>query len=432
MTLRSTLPFKTVSVSALLLGALACVVPGCGREKDTRTEIVFWAMGAEGEHVQTLIPGFEARNPDLRVRLQVIPWTAAHEKLLTAYAGNSTPDVCQLGNTWIPEMHLLKAIEPLDERVRLSRGIRRDGYFPGIWATNTLDSVLYGVPWYVDTRVLFYRKDLLARVGFVQPPRTWEEWKRVSKAIVDARHGEETYGVLLPTNEWAPPIILGLQSGSSLLKEGNTLADFSGEDFVRAFAYYTSFFQERLAPVGVTRVTNVYQGLAEGFFAMYISGPWNIGEFQRRMPDSLKHAWMTAPLPGPDSVYPGGSLAGGSSLVIFQASQHKDAAWRLIEYLSEPAQQVRFYKETGDLPARREAWEDSVLAGNEYIKAFHLQLQHVIPTPQIPEWEQIAMKMQDYADLASRGSLTVAEAMADFDRDVNVILEKRRWLLHGR
>ena len=105
-------------------------------------------------------------NPDIHVRLQMIPWTAAHEKVLTAYAGDSTPDLCQWGNTWIPEMHLLEAIEPLDSRVSVSKVIHRGGYFPGIWETNRIDSVLYGIPWYVDTRVLFYRKDLLARAGY--------------------------------------------------------------------------------------------------------------------------------------------------------------------------------------------------------------------------------------------------------------------------
>src|SRR5258707_6216870 len=83
-------------------------------------EIVFWAMGAEGENVQKLIPEFERRNPGISVRVQSIPWTAAHEKLLTAYAGNSTPDVAQLGNTWIPEFTLLGALENLDTRIAAS------------------------------------------------------------------------------------------------------------------------------------------------------------------------------------------------------------------------------------------------------------------------------------------------------------------------
>ncbi len=419
-----------VRLVAVLIG-LFLLVSGCGHQSDSRREIVFWAFGAEGEHVQALIPGFEARNPDLRVKVQMIPWTAAHEKVLTAYAGDATPDLCQWGNTWLPEMWLLQAIEPLDARVQTSSVLHRESYFPGIWETNRIDSVLCGIPWYVDTRVIFYRKDLLAEAGFTHSPRTWDEWMKASKAIVALHPGEEKYAMLLPTTEWAPPVILGLQRGAKLLKDHDTRGDFSNPDFEQAFDWYISFFRERLAPIGVTQVTNIYQGLAEGFFAMYISGPWNIGEFSRRMPDSLQDAWMTAPLPSPDSLYPGASLAGGSSLIIFRASKQKEAAWRLVEYLEEPAQQIRFYHETGDLPARVEAWSDSAFVNNKYVRAFHTQLERVTSPPKIPQWEQIAMKVQDYADLASRGSVSVKAALASLDRDVDVILEKRRWMMNG-
>ena len=425
-------PSTKRSMRGLILAfALASIMNGCGGAQDTREEVVFWAFGAEGEHVQALLPGFESRNPDIRVKLQMIPWTAAHEKVLTAYAGDATPDLCQWGNTWIPEMALLEALEPLDKRVESSSAIRRVGYFQGVWETNVVDSVLYGIPWYVDTRVLFYRKDILARAGFPAPPRTWKEWKDAAQAIIAEHPREEKYAVLLPTTEWAPPVILGLQTGAKLLADRDTRGNFSGAEFTRAFDFYISFFRNRLAPIGVTQVTNIYQGLAEGFFAMYISGPWNIGEFQRRLPDSLQDQWMTAPLPSPDSIYPGASLAGGSSLVLFRASRHKQAAWRLIEYLEGPAQQMQFYHETGDLPARIEAWDDSSLANNKYVQAFRTQLERVTSPPKIPEWEQIAMKVQDYADLASRGTVPVKEALASLDRDVNVILEKRRWMLNG-
>ncbi|HEV3455952.1 MAG TPA: extracellular solute-binding protein, partial [Thermoanaerobaculia bacterium] len=62
-----------------------------------------WALGREGEVVQQLLPEFERHHPGLRIEVQQIPFIAAHEKLLTAFVGRSTPDVAQLGSTWIPE-----------------------------------------------------------------------------------------------------------------------------------------------------------------------------------------------------------------------------------------------------------------------------------------------------------------------------------------
>jgi multiple sugar transport system substrate-binding protein len=80
--------------------------------------------------------------------------------------GDATPDLAQIGNTWIPEFAALGALEPLDEWISRSEVVDSAAYFGGIWSTNTVGDTVYGVPWYVDTRVIFYRKDILARAGF--------------------------------------------------------------------------------------------------------------------------------------------------------------------------------------------------------------------------------------------------------------------------
>jgi len=411
----------------VLFCILAFVACQSGREE--RTVIKFWAMGAEGEYVQRLMPEFHRRHPEIEVKIQGIPWTAAHEKLLTAYAGNSLPDMCQLGNTWIPEFALLEALENLSAWIDSSTAVKPEHYFPGIWDTNVLEGAAFGIPWYVDTRLLFYRKDILQRAGYAHAPRTWQEWLEVSRRIKQLPGAENNYAILLPTNEWAPFVITGLQAGSSLLRDGNRYGDFSGAAFTRAFEFLMQFYRDKLAPVGITQVTNIYQGMAEGFFAMYLTGPWNIGEFRKRMPADLQDDWMTAPLPGPDEHTPGVSLAGGSSLVMFKSSRHKPHVWKLIAYLSEARQQLEFYKITGDLPAVRAAWQDTSFTNNLYVQAFYRQLEYVVPTPKIPEWEQIAMKVQQYAEMASLQRRPVAEVLAALDREIDLILEKRRWLL---
>ncbi len=60
-------------------------------------------------------------------------------------------------------------------------------------------------------------------------------------------------------------------------------------------------FERGFAPgVSNNQVANVWQEFGRGNFAFYISGPWNIGEFSRRLPAELQTSWSTAPLPGPD------------------------------------------------------------------------------------------------------------------------------------
>lgn len=414
----------------LLLVALSTA---CGRAEGAReVTLRFWAMGAEGEQVAKLVPQFERENPGIRVRVQQIPWTAAHEKLLTAHVGKSTPDVAQLGNTWIPEFEALGALRALGALIAQSSVVRQEGFFPGIWATNIVDDTVYGVPWYVDTRVLFYRKDLLARAGWREMPTSWADWRRAMEDIKRTL-GKDHWAIFLPTNEWAQPAILGMQAGSPLLKDGGRWGAFSDPEFMRAFEFYLSLYRDGLAPVyGNTDIANVFQEFERGLFVFYITGPWNIGEFGRRLPADLQDDWATAPLPGPTGAESGLSTAGGSSLVLFEESEHPAESWKLIEFLSRPEIQVRFYQETGDLPARVESWQDTVLSRNDKALAFRQQLERVKPVPLVPEIELIMTKLIDYSEQSIRGGVAPAEAMRRLDDEVNNILEKRRWILERR
>ena len=390
----------------------------------TRERVRFWAMGREGEVVRELLRDFERDNPGIAIDIQGLPWTAAHEKLLTAFAGDSTPDLCQLGNTWIPEFAALDALEPLDARVAAAN-VPKDDHFQGIWDTNVVDGKLLGIPWYVDTRLLFYRRDILGDAGFREPPRDWTQWVRMLEAI-KARNPKE-FAVILPLNEYEPLVALSLQQQEPLLRDGGRFGNFRGDGFRRALDFYLSLFRRGLAPpANDTQIANVWNEFAKGHFTFYISGPWQIGEFKRRLPSQLRDAWMTAPLPGPTG--PGASIAGGCSLAIFRRSRVKDAAWRVIEYLARPGTQRRFHEMTGNLPPRRSSWSGA-LEGDTYARAFREQLDRVKPAPQVPEWERIAQEMRLVTERVVRGDFPAEEAPAELDRRADRMLEKRRWIL---
>ena len=405
----------------LPLCLLASALTACSRAANDSSTLRFWAFGREGEVVQELVRDFVRDHPGARIRVQQMPWSAAHEKLLTAIVGRATPDIAQMGNTWIPEMVTLGVLAPVGSRLPDS------SYFPGIVATNVVDDTLFGVPWYVDTRVLFYRKDLLARAGYAGMPETWDAWREAMLAIKRTMD-PGGYPIFLPINEWPPMAILGLQQGSPLVTEEGFGA-FRQPAYTRAFDFLLSLYRDGLAaPVSNTEIANLYQEFARGSFAMYITGPWNLGEFRRRLPPGLRDAWATAPLPGPEGAGSGVSLAGGSSLVVFRASRHQELALQLIEYLSRPEQQAKFYRLTGDLPARREAWADSALAGDREAEAFRIQLERAVPTPMIPEWEEVTTKVMDHTEAAVRGGKSPSVALAELDADVDRLLERRRFL----
>jgi multiple sugar transport system substrate-binding protein len=424
---------------ALALAALALALVAACRDGGGTT-VRFWAMGREGEVVAELLQDFEREHPGIRVDVQQLPWTSAHEKLLTAFVGEATPDLAQLGNTWVPELATLGALEPLDDEIAASPGVRAADYFEGIWATNELDGARYGVPWYVDTRLPFYRRDLLAAAGFAAVPETWSGWLDAMRAI-KARGGPGRYAILLPLDEFEQLLAFALSQGEPLLREHGRWGNFRGEGFRRALAFYLQLFAEQLAPVVTqAQAANPWHELGRGYVGFMLSGPWSIGEMKRRLAPAQQASWATAPLPGPSG--PGTSTAGGSSLVVFRGAAHPREAWQLIEYLSRPEVQRRFYELTGNLPPRRTAWDDPRLAGDEHVRAFRIQLERVRRTPPVPEWERIATEMRVVSERAARRvgpSTTAAElaaiasaAAAELDARVDEILDKRRWILARR
>jgi multiple sugar transport system substrate-binding protein len=392
----------------------------------------FWAMGREAQVVGELVAQFEREHPGVRVRVEQLPWSAAHEKLLTAFAGGVLPDIAQLGNSWLPELVAIGALEPLDARVAAGPDFAASDYFGGIWDTNVIDAPngrgLYGVPWYVDTRVLFYRRDLLAAAGVAEVPTRWATWVEALHAL--KRHvGRERFALFLPINEYAPQIAFALQQpGDSLLRDGGRFGNFRGPEFGRAWQFYLSMFEQQLAPpASDSEIVNLWDEFARGYFGFYISGPWQIGEFRRRLPQALQSAWATAPLPGPEG--PGMSIAGGASLGLFARSPNKDAAWSLLRFLSRPEVQQRFYELSGNLPPRRSAWSGEPLAGSEPARAFREQLERVRPVPKVPEWERIATEIRLVTEAVMRKVLPAERATAELDARVDRILEKRRWML---
>ncbi len=423
--------FLNKFIPIILIIVLFIIFTSCQEKDEGVITLSFWAMGVEGENVSKLIPEFEKRYPNIKVKVQQVPWTAAHEKLITAFASGTLPDIFQLGNTWIPEFVALNSLEPLNNYIKNSNIVKPENYFEGIWATNEIDSVVYGIPWYVDTRVLFYRKDILQKAGYNEPPKTWNELYDVSKKIKAIYPKEKKYAIFIPTNEWAHFVIFGLQANSKLLKMNNQYGDFSGKEFKQAFIFLSKFYDEGLAPIGMTEVSNIYQAFTEGFFAMYITGPWNVTEMKNRLPKNMQDKWMTSPLPSLNqNDYPGISLAGGASFVINNKSKHKLEAWKWIEFLSEKETQIKFYKLVSSLPSVKTAWEDSSIVNNIYLKAFYEQLQKVVPTPKVPEWEQIVFgKIQQYAELVAAKKVSIDKELSELDKDVNQILEKRRWML---
>ena len=274
-------------LKALLLFFLAALPA----EASQRT-LTVWAMGEEGLRIALMARRFEKENPGVKVVTQAIPWDAAHEKLLTAVVGGLPPDVCQLGTTWMAEFATLNALYPLEDLIKGSYVVRKENFFEGSWNTNIVNGRVYGVPWYVDTRVLFYRKDLLEEAGFHKPPQTWDELKKACKLLtrdVDKDGKIDHYGITLPIRGWGVFLPFVWQNGGDVLHPTDPA-------FEEALRFYVSFFRENLTPSGRAADMDIFQAFKTVFYPMFISGPWMVELVQKELPE-LNGKWGVAVMP---------------------------------------------------------------------------------------------------------------------------------------
>ena len=130
--------------------------------------------------------------------------------------------------------------------------------------------------------------------------------------------------------------------------------------------------------------------------------------------------YAVVPLPGKDSA-PGTSFTGGGDLAVFSDSDNKDAAWKFVQWLSEPDVQQAFYDEVGDLPAVKSAWETGELADDPQLQVFGQQLESALAPPAVPTWEEVATAVDSETEKATKGELDPAEAVSAMQKQAESI-----------
>ncbi|CAN5746518.1 extracellular solute-binding protein [soil metagenome] len=354
-------------------------------------DITVWAMGTEGENLDVLADAFMEELPDISVDVTAVPWDAAHDRIVTAIAAGEVPDVSLIGTTWMGEFATLGGLEPTPDDIDPSQ------FFEGAWNTTVVDGVSYGVPWYVETRVLYYRTDLAEEGGFNQAPANWDELTQLTQAMVD---GGAEYGISLQpggTGSWQTFMPFFWQAGAEIVDDENNFT-IDSEACVAALTFYDSFFESGLSQDTVSDVPIEGQ-FADGTVGAFISGPWMIGIVTDAGADP--ETWTVAHQPVQEM---GTSFVGGGNLAVFEQSDNKPAAWAFVEYLSRPDVQVTWYETVNDLPAVPAAWDDEALAGDELLSTFCEQLEDAKSPPAIPNWEQIAAAIDGQIEQVVVGS----------------------------
>ncbi|HEV7274658.1 MAG TPA: sugar ABC transporter substrate-binding protein [Devosiaceae bacterium] len=316
---------------ALLIASSLAIVAGSANAQDQIT-LQFWdnqqTESGLSEYQRAAVERFEEENPDINVEVTTIPYPEYQQRLLTAVQGGNAPDVATLDQIWVGAFAESGSILALDE-MAAEAGVEADTFFPGAWESANYGGQLWGIPFNVDVWSFgFYNKALFDEAG-IDPESTvtWEGLRNAAAALT----GDGRFGIGLFAGRGEDTVValdsfIFSNGGRVLAEDGSCALDEAPA--VEALEYIAS-----LAPYAPAGILNSNSGsmrelFLNGSLAMEL---WPALEQPTLQKSDLDWGFVVGF--APEGKTPVGAY-GGWNLAIFESSEHQEAAWKFIEFMT--------------------------------------------------------------------------------------------------
>jgi multiple sugar transport system substrate-binding protein len=403
-------------MTALLVLALVLMAASCQPSK--KRTVVFW-QSYSPEIIEPLIVKFEEEHPDIDVRVEQLDWTdASLERVVAAAETDSVPDLCALGSTWMPRMLDTGALGDWSAGVADLRTTLRG------WSMCSIGDAIYGVPWVLGTRALFFNRSLFARAALdsSRAPETWDELYAAAAAIERLGGGVHGYG--LQTGErrvlFKKFMPFAWSNGGRVLSDDLAASEFGSARNREALEFYL-----RLNDVGVAAgQVELDRLFRSGKLGMQISGGWLFNSIAREAPH-LRYGVALVPRP---EISRGthASFAGGEVLVSFNRSRHKAQALELARFLVRAdnalalAQAVRSVQ-----PATIGVDTAAYYRARPGEQAMLRQYETAITAPNHPAWDEMEVAIETEVEQALSGRKSAAQAIDDAHARIRELVARR-------
>lgn len=396
--------------------ALALLALDCAPAKKAEP-VVFWQFWP-AEVVQPLLARFERENPGITVRMEQLTRGSGKEKITAAIASGVVPDLCELGSAYMPRLLASGALLDWSAGVADLRPSLRG------WELCSIGDAIYGVPWVLGTRALFYNKTLFvrARLDSTRPPHTWQELHDAAARIQRLGHGVHGYGLCASDRQYLfekfMPFAWG--NGGEILSAGMDSAVFDSPENREALEFFLS-----LRKVGTRGMQDALdREFKQGRLGLELSGAWLFKQIPREAP-GLRYGVALVPMPATDRGWHA-SFATGDVLASFRASRHKEAALRLARFLVRPDNALALTEAGLSVePATVGADTTAFCRGRPGQQVMIRQFETARFTPNHPEWDAIEAAIEDEVGQALDGRKGAAQAVADANAKIAALLAKR-------
>jgi len=400
------------SIGKTLLGAVfvgGLLIPHAFAE--TSLNALFMAQAAYSEaDVRAMTEAFTKANPDIKVNLEFVPYEGLHDKTVLAQGSGGGYDVVLFDVIWPAEYATNKVL--VDVSPKITDDMKK-GVLPGAWTTVQYDGKYYGMPWILDTKYLFYNKEILEKAGIKTPPKTWDELSEQAKIIQDK-------GLLKTPIAWswsqAEAVIcdyamLVSAYGGDFLKDGKP--DFQNGGGLDALKYMVASYKSGLTNPNSKEfleedVRKVFEN-GDAAFALNWTYMYNMANDPKDSKVAGKVGVVPAPgIAGKSEV---SAVNGSMGLGVTAVSKHPDEAWKYIEFMTSQATQNQYAKLS--LPIWASSYDDpAVTKGQEeLIATAKVGLAAMYPRPTTPKYQEMSTALQQAIQESLLGSASPEDAL---------------------
>jgi multiple sugar transport system substrate-binding protein len=378
------------------------------------------------------IAEFERQNPGIKVVRDIGPQssTQLHDLIVQKLKNRDAEmDVYVMDVIWPSEFASAGWALPLD---RFFPPTEQEKFLPAPILANRYRGQIFGVPFFIDAGLLYYRKDLLEKYG-MPPPRFWPEMVDQAKAILARERDSQLVGFSGQFKQYEGLICnmmeYILSNGGALWDESRLKSAISQPRAVEAVRFVRDQIIGQIAHRGVLAYEEPesFALFTQGKAIFHRNWPyaWNLANDPQRSAIAGKVGMI--PLPS----FPGGkgvAALGGWQLGISRFSRRTDLAWRFIAFMTSHAMQKRIALATGRGLARRELYEDrELLEKFPYFKSLRETFKQSVPRPITPVYVPLSNIMQRYfSSVLSLPDTDIDERARYAARDMDRVLDLLR------
>jgi multiple sugar transport system substrate-binding protein len=411
---------------------------GCTKpvEKPVEKATIVFAVGgasSEVDYWHGVIDKFQTANPNITVDLLLQPMETETrmQTLVTPLSGKeSTPDVFLMDVAWVGQFAASNWLAPLDDF------ISKDNYDLSVFFKKTLDFAdsykgkLRALPVYIDSGLLYYRKDLLNKYGYNTPPETWDDLVKMAQKVQEGERKSNSnfWGYVWQGKQYEGLVCDFLEfivsnGGNILDQDGNPV--INSQNNVQAVTFMRDLINKyKISP------PNTYTEMTEEpVRTTFQSGN---ALFERNWP----YAWGLhnaddSPVKGEVGIAPLPHFAGGESAATLGGwhigmniySKNQDAAWEFIKFVESFDTEKGFAMNLGWNPGRQDVYDDpDVIAKAPYLKDLRAVFIGAVPRPGVPYYTKLSEAIQRYVNSAIAGKMDPKDALDKAQEEIKTII----------